>query len=159
MVKKLTTKQIQEELAREVAELTEALQRERADVINVRRRHDAQMANLKTMVKASVVRDLLPAIDNLERALKHVPADIAKHDYVKGISGVVKQFEKTLQELGVERIKTVGEAFNPELHEAVSMQDDGGDTEQIIEELQAGYVLSDHVIRHAMVRVKRLKQS
>ncbi len=60
-------------LEQQVAELTEALQRERADVMNVRRRHEEQIAGLKDLVKASVVRDLLPVIDNFERALKHVP--------------------------------------------------------------------------------------
>lgn len=140
-------------LEQQIAELTDALQRERADVINVRRRHDEQIAGLRTTVKASVVRELLPAIDNLERALKHVPEDIEAHDYIKGIQGVVKQFEKTLADLGVTKINTVGEPFNPELHEAVSMEGDGGE-EIVSEELQAGYILGDEVIRHAMVKVK-----
>lgn len=139
----------------QISELTEALQRERADVINVRRRYEEQIASLQTTIKASIVEDFLPAIDNLERALKHVPQDIADHDYVKGVQGVVKQFEKTLNDLGVERIKTVGEQFDPRLHEAVSMEDAGGDQEIISEELQPGYVLGDTVIRHAMVKVKK----
>ena len=63
-----------------VAELTEALQRERADAANIRRRHDEQIARLKDLVKAGVVSDLLPVIDNVERALKHVPADLSGND-------------------------------------------------------------------------------
>lgn len=143
-----------EALEQQVAELTEALQRERADATNLRRRHEEQVANLKSIVKASVVRDLLPVIDNLERALRHVPADLEDNDYVKGVQGVVKQFEKTLDELGVERIKTVGEPFDPRYHEAVSMEEGDGATEVVSEELQAGYRLGDEVIRHAMVRVR-----
>lgn len=149
MSKKPTTA----ELEQQVADLTEALQRERADVINVRRRHDEQVTSLKTLVKASVVRDLLPAIDNLERSLKHVPKDLDGHDYIKGVQAVVKQFEKTLADLGVQRIKTVGEVFDPRLHEAISMEEGDGTTEVVSEELQAGYTLGDEVIRHAMVRV------
>jgi molecular chaperone GrpE len=141
-------------LEQQIAELTEALQRERADVTNVRRRHEEQIAGLKNIVKAGVVRDLLPVIDNFERALKHVPAELEDNDYVRGVQGVVKQFEKTLTELGVERIKTVGEAFDPKYHEAVSMEDGDGATEVVSEELQAGYALGDEIIRHAMVRVK-----
>jgi molecular chaperone GrpE len=141
-------------LEQQVTELTEALQRERADVINVRRRHDEQMASLKTMVTASVVRELLPVIDNFERALKHIPADIAEHDYIKGVAGVVKQFEKVMDDLGVTRIKTVGEPFNPRLHEAVSMEEGDGAEEIVSEELQPGYILGDEVLRHAMVKVK-----
>jgi molecular chaperone GrpE len=70
------------------------------------------------------------------------------------VQGVVKQFEKTLQDLGVERIKTVGELFDPKFHEAISMEDGDGTTEMVSEELQAGYALGDEIIRHAMVRVK-----
>lgn len=142
------------ELEQQIAALTEALQRERADVINIRRRHDEQVASLKNVVKASVVRDLLPVIDNFERALKHVPEELQDNDYVKGVQGIVKQFEKTLTALGVTRIKTVGEPFDPKWHEAVSMEDSEGDQEIVSEELQAGYAIGDEVIRHAMVRVK-----
>lgn len=148
------SKQVAEEFEQQIAELTEALQRERADVINVRRRHDEQMVNLKNVVKAGIVRDLLPVVDNFERALKHVPKDLEKNDYIKGVQGVVKQFETTLKEIGVHRIKTVGEAFNPVLHEAVSMEEGEGTSEVVSEELQAGYQLGDEIIRHAMVRVK-----
>lgn len=144
-----------QQLIEQVEALTAALQRERADAINQRRHHEGQMAGLRAAASVSVVRKLLPVIDTFERALKHVPADLADNDYVKGIQGVVKQFEKTLHELGVERIKTVGEHFNPHLHEAVSMEDGDGEHEIVSEELQAGYTMGEEVLRHAMVRVKR----
>lgn len=141
-------------LMQQIGELTEALQRERADVTNVRRRHDEQIANLKATVKASVVKDLLPIVDNLERGLKHVPAELEGNDYVKGVQVIVKQFEKTLGDLGVTRIATVGVPFNPHEHEAISMEEGDGGQEIVSEELQSGYKIGDEVIRHAMVRVK-----
>lgn len=144
-----------EELEQQITELTEALKRERADVINVRRRHDEQMAGVRELVKVQVVGQLLPIIDNFERALKHVPKDLEGNDYIDGIQGIVKQFEKSLNELGVERIKTVGEHFNPELHEAVGMEDGDGELEIVSEELQAGFKIGDNIIRHAMVKVKK----
>jgi molecular chaperone GrpE len=143
-----------EQLAQQVVELTEALQRERADATNLRRRHEEQVTNLKSVIKASVVRDMLPVIDNFERALKHVPAELTDSDYIKGVQGVVKQFEKTLADLGVERIATTDQPFDPRFHEAISMEDGEGVQEVVSEELQAGYRLGDEVIRHAMVRVK-----
>lgn len=166
-----------EDLQQQIAELTEALQRERADVTNIRRRHDEQMAHLRTSLKAHVIKDLLPVIDNFERALKHTPTshaelvsassadndeilkqvqdDIKKYDdYVKGVQGIVKQFEKTLADMGVERIATVGQPFDPHVHEAVSMEEGDGEQEIVSEELQSGYKIGDEVIRHAMVRVK-----
>lgn len=137
-----------------LTELTDALQRERADAINLRRRHDEQVASLKNVVKANVIRELLPVIDNFERALKHVPKELVGNDYIKGVAAVVKQFEKTLSDLGVEKIKTVGEAFDPRYHEAVSLEDGDGAKEIVSEELQPGYRLGDDVIRHAMVKVR-----
>ena len=139
----------------EITQLTQALQQERADAINLRRRHEEQLTNVRTSLKASVVKDLLPIIDNFERALKHAPKDLEDHDYIKGIQGVVKQFEKTLADMGVERIKAVGEHFDPHLHEAVSLEEGEGKHEIVSEELQSGYKLGDDVIRHAMVRVKQ----
>lgn len=110
----------------QIAELTEALQRERADAMNIRRRHDEQLGSLKSLVKIDIIEDLLPVIDNFERALKHVPKDLKSNDYIKGVNVIVKQFEKTLQQMGVERIKTVGQHFDPQLHEAVSLDDGDG---------------------------------
>lgn len=138
----------------QIKDLTVALQHERADAINLRRRHAEEIANLRSHLKANVISDLLPVIDNFERALKHVPKDLKDSDYVKGIQGIVKQFEMTLEDMGVEKIKTVGEHFDPHLHEAVSMEEGDGKHEIISEELQAGYKIGNDVIRHAMVRVK-----
>lgn len=141
-------------LSAQIQQLTDALQRERADAINTRRRYEEQMGNLSSSAKADVIRQLLPVIDNFERALKHVPKNLADNDYVKGIQSVVKQFEKILGQLGVEKIKTTGEPFDPNLHDAVSMEEGDGDQEIISEELQAGYKMDHEVLRHAMVRVK-----
>ncbi len=142
-----------DDLATHVQELTQALQRERADAVNIRRRHEAEITSLRTRVKATVIQDLLPVIDNFERGLKHVPKELEGNDYIKGVQGVVKQFEKTLADMGVERIKTVGEPFDPHLHEAVATEGEGGQ-EVVSEELQAGYRIGNDVIRHAMVKVK-----
>lgn len=146
------------ELEQKIEELTEALQRERADAMNVRRRADEDKTKLASFYKVMILRDLLPALDNLERALKHTPKDLEGHDYVKGIQGVVKQFEQSFKELGLERIKTVGEVFDPKLHEAVHMEEGEGNVEIISEELQPGYVLGDDVLRHAIVKVKMDKK-
>jgi molecular chaperone GrpE len=146
------------ELEQKIAELTEALQRERADAENLRRRTQEEKSRLGEFYKAMVIQELLPAIDNLERALKHTPKDLKGHDYVKGVTGVIKQFEQSFAQLRVKRIKTVGEVFDPRLHEAVHMEDGDGNVEVVCEELQPGYLLGDEVIRHAMVKVKMEKK-
>jgi molecular chaperone GrpE len=143
-----------EKLEQQIVELTDALQRERADAMNVRRRSEEERAKMANFYKSLIIRELLPTIDNFERALKHVPKELENNDYVKGIQGVVKQFEAALNKIGVKRIKTVGEPFDPNYHEAIQMEDGDGTNEIVSEELQAGYILGDEVIRHAMVRVK-----
>jgi molecular chaperone GrpE len=132
------------ELQKQVKELTEALQRERADAINVRRRADEERVKLASYYKAMVVQELLPALDN--------------HDYVKGVQGVAKQFEKVFSDLGVQRIKTVGEKFDPKYHEAVQMEEGEGAVEVVCEELMSGYQIGDEIIRHARVKVKMEKK-
>lgn len=148
-----TKKPTVKELEQKINELTEALQRERADAINIRNRHEQELSNLRQTLKARIIEDFLPVIDNFERALSHTPKNLEDNDYIKGVQGIVKQFEETLEEMGVKKIKTMGEKFNPNLHEAVSVEGKG-DEETIIEELQVGYTLGDEVIRHAMVKVK-----
>lgn len=145
------------ELEQRIGELTEALQRERADAINVRRRTEEDKASLGSFYKVIILREFLPALDNLERAIKHAPKDLADHDYVKGVQGVAKQFEQSLAQLGVERIKTIGEHFDPKLHEAVHMEDGAGKVELVCEEVQPGYKIGDEVIRHAKVKVRMEK--
>jgi molecular chaperone GrpE len=154
MSKKPTIKELEDK----IAELTQALQRERADAENLRRRTQEEKSRLGEFYKAMVLQELLPAIDNLERALKHTPKDLKGHDYVKGVTGVIKQFEQSFAQLGVKRIKTVGEVFDPRLHEAVHMEEGDGNVEVVCEELQPGYLLGDEVIRHAMVKVKMEKK-
>lgn len=150
-----------EDLEQQIADLTEALQRERADAMNVRRRSEEERAKMAGFYKSLVVRELLPTIDNFERALKHAPAvknsDETKKllEWVEGVKKIVSSFEAVLAKIGVNRIKTVGEPFDPNFHEAVAVDDGEGDTETVSEELQSGYSLGDEIIRHAMVRVKR----
>jgi len=141
-------------LLQQIAELTSALQHERADAINVRRRSEEDRTKLAGFYKAMVVRELLPAIDNLERALKHTPKDLVDSDYARGLQNVAKQFDKIFNDLGIERIATDHQPFDPRYHEAVSMEEGQGSHEVVSEELQAGYKLGDEVIRHAMVKVK-----
>lgn len=147
-----------QELEQQIGELTEALQRERADSMNIRRRAEEDRARMADFYKTLIIRDLLPAVDNLERALMHTPKELKDHDYVKGVEAVAKQFEQIFRDFGVERIKTVGEAFDPHLHEAVHHEEGKGSVEVVSEELQPGYKLGNDVIRHAQVNVKMEKK-
>jgi len=152
--KKPQTKPTSSSADNQVAALTEALQRERADSLNLRRRHEQDIANLRNYVKADVDKDLLPVIDNFERSVKHIPDDLKDNDYISGIKSILNQFEKVIKDLGVDKIETVGQIFDPSVHEAVSMEEGEGEHEIVVEELQSGYKIGDQVIRHAIVKVK-----
>jgi molecular chaperone GrpE len=139
----------------QLVELEADLKRVQADFLNYKRRTDADRGEMITMAKQVVITELLPVLDNISRALTHLPEDLADNDWAKGVAQVGKQAEDTLRNLGVERIETVGQPFDPNLHEAISMEDGEGETEIVTEELQSGYRIGDRVIRHAMVKVAR----
>lgn len=145
------------ELEQQLAELTLDLQRTRADFENYRKRVDSEKTAAREAGQSSAILKLLPVIDNIERAIAYTPEDLKDNAWVQGVSGLVKHLEKSLEGLNVARIDAKpGADFNPELHEAIQFDEDAeGDKEVIATELQAGYTLNGHVIRHAMVKVTR----
>lgn len=140
-----------------IAELTADLQRIRADFENYRKRVDEEKSAARIIGAEKATLEMLPVIDNIERAIDHTPQEICEHAWVKGVNKLASQLDKTLEKLGVSRIDSKpGTVFNPELHQAVQMNEDvQGENEVIESELQAGYTLNGRVIRHAMVRVTR----
>lgn len=153
----MTKKQTTEEHEQQIDELTADLQRLRADFENYRKRVDGEKLSARQDGEVRAIMKLLPVIDTVERAVAHIPADIADHQWVKGVAGLVKQLEKSLGELHLAKIDAgEGVVFNPELHQAVQFDEDAaGDTEVIAEELQPGYTLNGSPIRHSMVKVTR----
>lgn len=142
-----------DDLAR-IAELEEDLKRTHADMFNIRRRADEDRVKIGTYAKTEVILQILPVIDNLDRAITSTPEDLKKSEYVKGLYAVQKQLQTTLSSLGIAKIKTVGEVFNPHTMEAVSVAGNGNQ-EVVSEEVQAGYTFGDQVIRHATVKIEK----
>lgn len=147
----------QDELEQQITELTSDLQRTRADFENYRKRVEQDIASARNAGQTGAILKLLPVIDNIERAIAHQPDDLKDNKWVQGVTGLVKNLEKSLEALNLKRIDAVpGAVFNPELHEAVQFDEDAeGEREVIAEELQAGYTLGGMPIRHAMVKVTR----
>ena len=96
-------------------------------------------------------------VDDIERAVAHLPKELADNTWVKGVAGLTKKLENSLDKLGVKRIASKpGTTFDPSLHDAIQMDEDAeGETEVIAEELQAGYTLEGEPLRPAMVKVTR----
>ncbi len=153
----MTKNKKQEDLEQRVGELTLDLQRTRADFENYRKRVDGEKAMAKATGRVGAVAQVLPLIDTIDRAISHLPDELKDNTWANGVVAMSKNIDKILSEFGVEKIKVVvGETeFNPELHEAVSMEDEGGEKEIVSEDLQSGYMLGGDVLRHSIVRVIR----
>ncbi|HEX4662281.1 MAG TPA: nucleotide exchange factor GrpE [Candidatus Saccharimonadales bacterium] len=146
-----------EELEHQIAELTADVQRVRADFENYRKRVEIEKEQAKNAGKAGTILKLLPVIDNIERAIAHLPEDLKENAWASSVVGLVKNLDKSLENLDLHRIEAApGTPFNPELHEAIQVDESEGETEVIAEELQPGYKLANQVIRPSMVKVKRV---
>ena len=137
---------VDEQQDAKIAELINDLQRTRADFENFRRQNDIQREQDRNYAKLDTIKKILPLIDDFERAIQAQP---------KALSPLSKNFEKTLKSIGLQKIDSaIGTEFNPDLHEAISVDGDG-DKETIAETLRAGYYYGDEVLRTAMVRVSK----
>ncbi len=132
-------------------ELEDRYKRILAEFENYKKRSSKEREGLYNSILSDVVEVILPVVDNLENAVKIETQD---EEYKKGIELLLKQFKDVLASKGVEEIKTIGETFDPELHEAVSSVQDGNLGEkEIAEEYRKGYKIGNKVIRHSMVVV------
>lgn len=128
--------------------------RAKADYLNLKREVDKEKAELIAMANAGLLLDLLPVYSHLKLAMTHVPAEAREKDWVKGFQQIHRQFQELLKRLGVEEVKTVGEPFDPKMHEAVgSRKVEGAKPHTVVEEVQPGYLLASRVIQPAKVKV------
>lgn len=141
----------------EIVELTLDLQRTRADFENYRKRVDLEKIGARESGQASAILKLLPVIDNIERAIAYTPEELKDNTWVQSVAGLVRHLEKSLESLNLARIDAkTGTTFDPDFHEAIQFDEDAeGEHEVIATEMQAGYMLNGHVIRHAMVKVTK----
>ena len=132
-------------------ELDDRYKRILAEFENFKKRSNKERDSLYNSILSDVVEVILPVLDNLENAAK---AETQDEEYKKGVELVLKQLKDVLVSKGVEEIKTVGETFDPSLHEAVSsIQDENLGEKEIAQEYRKGYKIGSRVIRHSMVVV------
>ena len=143
----------EEKLQAELNETKDQLLRMAAEYDNFRKRSQREKESLYSECKSSVVNDLLPVIDNFERCV--APGDDTSYeDYKKGVELTYKQFGEALKKLGIEAFGEVGDAFDPNLHNAVMHTEDENLPENSVSNvLMKGYKLGDKIIRAAMVAV------
>ena len=139
------------ELQQEIADLRDRSIRTLADFENYRRRSDREREDLRRYAAADVLRDLLPVVDNLQRALA---AGGTVDDLKVGVELTLRQFTELLRQRGVAEVRALGEPFDPAVHEAVARVDDATvETPTVVDELQRGYTIHGKLLRPALVRV------
>jgi len=150
-----------EELKKEL-ELTQKMsedhlagwQRARADYSNLKKENERRQQEIFEFANAAAMSEIIPIYNHFKLALRHIPEDSRKLDWVKGLDFIRKQFADFLKKFNIEEIKTVGEKFDPNFHEAIECEEKEGCKEGIIyEEIMPGYKLGDKVIEPAKVKV------
>lgn len=140
-----------EELENKVAELTDTAQRAMAELQNAKRRMEEEKDNFAKFACANVFLQILPVFDSFERAKQNLPEALKDNDWVKGIESIVKQFEGIMEQFQIKKMPTVGEKFNPNIHEAVASGE--GEKDIITEEFEGGYMIEDQPLKPAKVKV------
>jgi molecular chaperone GrpE len=143
-----------EKLQAEVLEHQQRTLRVQADFDNFRRRTQKEKEDLGKYASSKLITELLPVIDNFERALQASEENPEFESFSKGVNMIFRQLESVLATEGLTAMKSVGEPFNPEYHQAI-MQVESDEYEEgiVVEEVQKGYMLKDKVLRPAMVKV------
>lgn len=149
-IKKLKTKL--KKCQQEKEEYLTGWQRSQADFINYKKKWEKKLSGWQEMVNQGFIAELLPALDSLG-AIKSKIEDGPK--FIKGIDGIRKQLLEILKKQGLAEIKSIGQNFNPEFHEAVETvkPEKGEEGGMVVEEIQKGYLFNGRVIRTAKVRV------
>ncbi|MFC8149009.1 nucleotide exchange factor GrpE [Bacillus paralicheniformis] len=144
------------ELQERLEEKENKLLRVQADFENYKRRARLDLEAAEKYRSQRIISELLPALDNFERALQIDPDNEQTKSLLQGMEMVHRQILDALKNEGVEQIPSVGEQFDPNMHQAVmQVEDEAYESNAVVEELQKGYKLKDRVIRPSMVKVNQ----
>ena len=152
-------KQIKQKLAKQEqanADLKDRLLRTAAELENLRKRTEREKSELVFNANARLIRELLPVLDDFERSLKISGNRIQLADFLKGVEYIHQKLLETLQAYGLAPMKSDGERFDVEKHDALLLQEKKGvESDMVIETYEKGYTLHDRVLRHAKVIVSK----
>ena len=142
-----------EDLRNELSQVKEMYLRKLAEFDNFRKRTEREREELRAIANENLVRDLVPVLDNFDRALHH--AGQADTETLRvGVEMIYRQFRELLQRRGVAEVDPAGRSFNPELHEAVQrVENTSHPTGHVVDVVAKGYMLSGRLIRPALVAV------
>lgn len=152
---------LNEELAKveqEAADNLAGWQRAKADFINYKKDQEQAMADFRKYANLNIITDLLPIVDSFNLAAKHMPPELEKSDWAKGIMCIKGMFDNFLRDAGISEIEALGKKFDPYSFEAVGEEESDQEEDTIVEEVQKGYKMGDRVIRPAKVKVAKKKE-
>lgn len=148
-----------ERLQREASEMRELAQRKQAELENYRKRMERERADLARYAGADVVKEVLPVLDNLERALRAAEGS-SEEQLRDGVAIIHRQLAEILTRLGLTEVESEGKPFDPHVHEAVSQHETEEHPEgTVLTVFQKGYLFKDRLLRPAMVSVARASSS
>ena len=134
-----------------IEELQSQLARCLADLQNFKRRSEEEKASFVKWANTEMLKSILPILDNLDRSVTHLPAELKDNEWTKGMLHIHSELLRTFEKLGIKKIKTVGEKLNPKSHEA--LMTGPGEKDVVTEEFEPGYTLGEEVIKVARVKV------
>ncbi len=141
---------------KQAQEYLEGWQRARAEFANYKKRVEREMKDSHSSAAGSVLKDILPVIDDFERAMSNVPEPLKDDKWVGGVGMILRKLNKVLDDYGVTAVDPTGELFDPNQHEAIGTDDsESVATGHVTATMQKGYVLGDRVLRPALVRVAK----
>ena len=153
--KKDKFKELEEKATANLAGWQKAL----ADYQNLQKETDKKIADLEEMINSARIFELLPIFDNYQTALDHIPGEQKKESWAQGLEHILKMWETFLADHKVEKIKALGEKFDPLIHESIGQVSNDKEKDQIVvEEKQIGYRTKDRLIRPAKVIINNYKQ-
>ena len=152
---KKSVEEIQEELVKEAEHYKSIAQRAQADLVNYRSRAAQELEETRRTIKFGILARFLNTVDDLSRAVDNVPDD-ANADWEQGISLVLRNLENALEMEGVTKIDSLGEAFDPHLHDALMFEETEVKEEGLVTSvIQEGYKINDKILRPARVVVSK----
>lgn len=162
-LEKLTKSQLIEtirEIQKESEKNYDLYLRSQAELENIKKRFKKEKEGLIKFANDSLIKQLLPVVDNLEKALAHSEGNVSVDAVREGVELTIKELMSTLKNAGVEAVMAVGQPFDPNFHEAMfEKEDDSVEPGTVLEELQRGYLLNQRLLRPAMVSISKLKSS
>ena len=145
-----------EEKEQEIKVLNDRYLRLAAEFDNYRKRREKEFSEIVTYAGESVLRNILPVLDDIERALKHGSGAASGQSLRDGLELIYKKFMKVLKDFGVEPIEALEKPFDPDLHHAMMTRElEGTQADLVVEEFEKGYKFKEHVLRHSKVVVSK----